>query len=412
MKRKVAANAAVLAALRVGAPLCSLAIVLAVSRRLGAEGLGRYSLAYAYLALFSLLGPLGLPSLLTREGARDRTGLGRLLSSSVLLGGAVSLALTLLMAAIGGVTGYDAATSRALLILSAGILPSTCLICFEAVFLALEDTTPIALAALAEHAAKVGLGLAALVSGRGINAVLAAAVLGRFAACGVSIGLLRRRGVRVSLAADVASLKSLATLAPVFAATSVCATLYWRIDVLLLSRLRSVAEVGYYTAAYRLLDLATLLPQSLCQALYPRVAGDRAGESRWRPVALASLLLLTAPVALAVTIAARPLLRLLYRPDFVAAAPALVPLIWTAVPWAWARYHACLLVANDRQNADLAINAAMLAVNAALNLALIPSRGMQGAAQVTLATALLYGLVQLGYLKRRALRAPVLAVAD
>ena len=407
MKARLAVNTATLAILKIAAPVCSLALVLGVSRSLGAGGLGRYSLAYAYLAVFGLLGPLGLPSLLTREGARRPAELGRLLSAGMVLGGAVSLALTVAMAAICRVLGYDPATTRALLVLSSAVLPSTWLAYSDAAFLALEQTPPIAVASLVEHAAKVGLGLAALLAGYGLDTVLAAAVAGRVAACAVSIVLLRRRGVRICLRTGLASLRSLAVQAPVFALSAVCATLYWRIDVFLLSHLRDVSEVGYYTAAYRILDLVILLPQSLCQAMYPQLA---AGLRRAAP--LWWLTLLTAPAAVVVTALASPVLRLLYGAEFLVAAPTLGILIWTAVPYAWNRYHACLLVSAGLQQADLAINASLLAVNVALNLALIPRYGPRGAAVVTLVTAICYGAAQLTYFTRRSPAECLMATAE
>jgi len=404
VNRRVTANAAVLAALRLGAPLCSLAMVASISRALGSEGLGRYSLAYAYLGVFGLLGPLGLPTLVTREGARDPASLGRLLSSGLAIGGAASILLTAAMAAMSAFLDHDAATARALLVLSAALLPSTGLACFEAAFLALERTAPIAVSAVVENAFKVAGGMALLRAGYGLEAVLAAAVAGRAAACALSIALLRGLGVQLTARADFAVPRRLARAAPVFALSGVCAALYWRIDLLLLARLRGLAEVGHYSAAYRILDLAILAPQSLCHSLFPRLASGRAPDTdplRW-------LFLLTAPVAAAVTATAGPLLRLLYGPGFEPASPVLSVLIWTALPYAWNRYYACVLVAAGRQRADLAINASLLAVTVLLNLAFIPRFGATGAAVVTLATALLYGAAQRAYLQR--LPAPAAAL--
>lgn len=404
--RRLVANTALLAALKIGAPLCSLLLVLGISRTLGAAGLGRYGLAYAWLGLFSLLAPFGIPSLLTREGARDPAALARLLSAGLWLGGSVSLILTVALAAVCRALSYDAATSRALVVLSVAVLPSTCQSYLEAAFLALEDAAPIAWATAVEHFFKVGLGVALLLGGAGLDAVLAAAVAGKFAACAVLLARVARRGVALSLGqVDRASLRSLAARAPVFALSAVCATLYWRIDVFVLARLRGIAEVGYYTAAYRILDLAVLLPQSLCQAVFPRIAADAAGEAGRRGSVLRSLLLLTAPAAVVVALLARPLLRLLYGADFALAAPVLALLIWTSLPYAWNRYHACVLVATERQDVDLSINAGLLAANVALNLVLIPRHGAMGAAFVTLATALLYAAAQWLCLRERKLDA-------
>jgi O-antigen/teichoic acid export membrane protein len=390
--RKTITNAAVLAGVRVAAPVLSLVVVLVVSRRLGAEGLGRYSLAYAFLGLFGLLAAAGLPALLTREGARRPDELGRLLGGAVALSGGVSAVLTLAMLVLA--SGYDPATRQALSILSLALAPMAFCACGEAAFLASERTVPIAVVCLVEQVVKAGLGVTLLWAGSGLNGVLAAAVLGKVLASGVGWVWLGRVGVRME---RPESLRALAVEMPVFACSAVCATLYWRVDVFLLSWLRGVGEVGCYTAAYRVLDAAILLPQSLCQAWYPRLATGAApdGYGRW-------LLASTAPPAVAIAIGAGQLVTLLYGAGLEGAGPVLAVLIWTAVPYAWNRYQAYRLVAADRQTTDLAINLMLLAVNVALNLALIPRHGAMGAAVVTLATAVGYGAVQRSCLRRGA----------
>ncbi len=399
MNRRIVSNAAVLAALKIGAPLCSWLLVVAVSRRLGVPALGQYSLAYTWLAVLSLLGPLGLPALLTRETARNRAVLGPLLATAAALGGAVSIVLTAVMATAGARLGYDAATLHAVIILSLALLPATLQAYCEAAFLALQQTAPIAWATAADSLLKVGLGIVWLRAGYGLEGVLVAAVLGRAAAGVVSLAWLHRAGVLEGFRPDRVLAQKLASEAPVFALSGLCATLYWRVDVLLLTHFQGLAAVGLYTAAYRVLDLAVLLPQSLCQAAYPELAVRRdhrlpAGST------LAWLLSLTAPAAALVAVAAGPVMRLLYGKGFEAAGPLLAVLIWTAVPYTWNRYYACVLVASGRQRTDLAINAGLLAINLALNLALIPRLGGRGAALVTLATALLYAGAQQVALRR------------
>ncbi len=384
MTRATARNALALAAVRVAAPVLSLIVVAAVSRRLGAEGLGRYSAAYAFLGLFGLLSAAGLPQVLTREAARRPEETGRLLGGALGLAGGCGAFLAVLMTAAA--TGVeDPATRQAVRILSLALPPAAWSACLEAAWLARERTGPIGAACLAEHAAKVALGGALLAAGSGLNAVLAAAVAGKWLSCAVSGVWLRRTGVRL----DWSAMRELALPAAVLALSAVSATLYWRVDVLLLSCLCGAAETGYYTAAYRLLDAAILLPQSLCQALFPRLAAGNAGQppERW-------LLGLTLPAAALAAAGAGPILEVLYGPALRPAAPVLALLIWTAVPYAGNRYRACRLVAADRQRTDLSINLALLGVNVGANILLIPKWGAAGAAFVTLATAVLYGAAQ------------------
>ena len=56
----VTRNAAVLTLLRIASPAIAMIVVLGVSRVLGSEGLGRYTLASTYLAFVTTVTPLGL----------------------------------------------------------------------------------------------------------------------------------------------------------------------------------------------------------------------------------------------------------------------------------------------------------------------------------------------------------------
>ena len=72
---RVAKNTLVLVALRVLMPAFAVGLVLTLSRYLGVEGLGRYTLAFSFLYLFNAVAPLGLGAIITRDGARDRGAL-------------------------------------------------------------------------------------------------------------------------------------------------------------------------------------------------------------------------------------------------------------------------------------------------------------------------------------------------
>lgn len=403
-RRKVVKNTAILLALRVGMPMLSMAVVLAVSRLLGSEGLGRYTLAFSYLYLVNTIAPLGLYALITRDGAREPERLGAILSTSFLLGSVSSLVLTIGMVLAAGHFGYDADTRMAVAILSLAVLPSTIGTFCEGAFVARERMEHIAAVNFVENGIKVGVGVVVLFAGFGLNAVLAAAVAGRVISCLVSFELLRRMQLRIPLRIHRDLLTSFAGAAPTFLLISIFATLYWRIDVFMLSALRPVEDVGYYGAAYRLLELAMVVPQSFCLALYPQMAQ----VSRTEPLALAALsrtalrylAAVTLPVALCTMLLADPLLAMLYGEDFRAAGPTLAVLIWTIVPYAWVRYHAYVLVAADRQRVDLLLNIVMSAANIGLNLVLIPAYGHCGAAIATFVAICLYGCGQYVYLHR------------
>jgi O-antigen/teichoic acid export membrane protein len=259
----------------------------------------------------------------------------------------------------------------------------------------------IAIAALCENAVKLGGAVVALALGYGLPAVLLAAIAGAVAGSLVSASRLRALGVRVGWSAELAPLRELARAAPTFLFIALFATLYWRIDLFMLAQMRDLDAVGAYGAAWRLLELSLILPQSVCLAIYPQLAA--AGEdtrllARLGGTSLRLLLAAAVPLAVGISVLAPQVIGLLYGAQFASAAPTLAVLIWTLIPYLWVRLHAYVLVAADHQHVDLALNVAMTVLNVALNLVLIPPYGHWGAALATLITMLAYGAAQYAYL--------------
>lgn len=160
----------------------------------------------------------------------------------------------------------------------------------------------------------------------------------------------------------------------------VSATLYAHVDVWLLALLRGTAVSGRYAAADRILDGILLLPSAVASVSIGKV-GPRSGRDRWK-VALgyagAAIVVAAIPALVAAAIA-HPLLSNLFGPKFGRVAPTLVVLLASAVPGA----AICVLspltamAAGGRYLWCMALG---LTVNVSMNLLLIPSDAMTGAA--------------------------------
>ena len=402
---RVARNTLVLVALRVLMPAFAVGLVLMLSRYLGVEGLGRYTLAFSFLYLFNAIAPLGLGAIITRDGARDKTSLNAMLGNAMTLGTIASLVLMLAMAAVAYLSDYDEGTRTAILILSLALLPCTIGVFQDSAFIALERMDYLALGTMIEYAIKVGIGMLLLLLGFGLNAVLLLAVVGRLVGCVISSVLLKRLELKTRWAYDPDTVQRLMKLAPTFLLIGIFATLYWRIDIFMLSKLQPVEQVGYYGAAWRILELAMVLPQSLCLALYPQISASALSNlpqlQKIGRGAMRYLLAISLPAALGVTLLAEPILHLLYGEAFRTAAYTLSVLVLTLIPYGIVRYHAYVLVGANHQRIDLAINVVMSILNILLNLVLIPRYGHLGAAIATFVSICAYGILQYGYLLRR-----------
>jgi O-antigen/teichoic acid export membrane protein len=400
---RAAKNAALLSTIRFVAPVLSVLLMLVLSRVVGTEGLGRYALAYGFLAFLNTVAPLGLNAIITREGSRTPEKLQALIGNATTIGFFGSLGLLIGNWAIVSALGYDPDTERAVLLLSAAIVPTTLSSLFEAGLLSRERVGAIGYSIAVEYVVKVGGGVIVLLAGQGLDSVLLLAVVGKWVGCAVSGSLLWRLGVSVKFLFERKSLRWLLALSPTFLLTCVFATLYWRIDVFMLSKLGTLHELGLYGASWRVLEYTMVVSSSICLAMYPQLAahgrGNAAHAKRMGRAVARYLFAFSMPIAVISTTSGDWILGLVFGSEFRDAGTMLSILMWTLVPYGVIRFNAYILIANDRQRIDLVINGCMCAVNILLNLWLIPRLGGVGAAVATLVSVVTYGALQSGYMR-------------
>jgi O-antigen/teichoic acid export membrane protein len=154
--------------------------------------------------------------------------------------------------------------------------------------------------------------------------------------------------------------------------------------VLLLSLLATSATVGVYGAAYRLLDATAFIGASLSgafSAMYTYLGPDTAPTIRsifQRSVKFALITLI--PFGVTFGVLAEPLCRTLFGDDLASAAEPLRYLAAVVVMFGVVVLCGSLIVSRQDPMRMLVIVAAAGALNVALNLALIPPLGAEGAA--------------------------------
>jgi O-antigen/teichoic acid export membrane protein len=381
------------------APFFSLALVLAIGRIQGVEALGKYSLVMTCFVVGQVLAGLGLPLIITREVARRPDWAGRYFWHGAALSVACLIPCVAVAAWILGRSMSDGEVALALAVTLVGFLPSAITQCGEAVLLAYERAADFVAVNLAETALRAIFGTALVLLGHGVVAIAGLILILRVLAALAYVAVLHRRGVALRVAFDGELLRTLAREVPVTGAIPVVNTLYARADMFLLSSLASWGEVGLYSAALRLVDLARTLPPAYARALYPVLAKLRAPEhhDRFAAEARRALRWVTmASIAIALGLAglAEPLMRLLFGPDLVGAAAVLRILAWAVVPLAVAVTLAQMLFAANRQDIDLKVNVAGTIASVTGCALLIPSLGAVGAAIAVVAATTLYATLQ------------------
>jgi O-antigen/teichoic acid export membrane protein len=177
---------------------------------------------------------------------------------------------------------------------------------------------------------------------------------------------------------------------------------YARIDQVILFEMAGSRDAGLYGAVYLVLEQAHFVPISVLTTLAPMIAAawpaDR--EKMLRVVRLAAEFLAIGSFgALAVAvIAAKPLTRLFFGPDFVDAAPALPVLGGAFVLICFGYLTGNLLLVLGLARRQVTVGLIALVANVVGNLLLVPRYGFMGAAWITLVTELVVVSVGLLYI--------------
>jgi O-antigen/teichoic acid export membrane protein len=393
--RRIGRDSALLMAGNVGGAALSFALSALLGRALGASGLGVYAAALAWTFPLALLVDFGVSSLMTRDlaatRAQVRTALALALVQRTALGLLVCAALLLAAPLLA-----DAGPERADLI--AGIQLSAPMVlllpafnAFSAAFKALGRFAPIPLLTIGMLVAQLALTALVFAAGGGVRAALAVNVL--TSAGQIAAAWLVWRALRSSAPPDphtgpvLPHMRTLLRQAAPFAVAAVLAALQARLALVLLERLATAEQAGWYAAATRFTEAARLLPNGYFAALFPAFAALAAQPPVLRATFRRAALLLSGygiACALVLMLAGPWLLALVYTAEFAPAAPALIVSGWGL---AGSFVRGLLTIQAFAYGREIAVNAANLAALLALCvlcMACIPALGASGAAWAVL----------------------------
>jgi O-antigen/teichoic acid export membrane protein len=169
-----------------------------------------------------------------------------------------------------------------------------------------------------------------------------------------------------------------------FAASGIVANVQTRIAPLMLGYLSTQSELGLFAAAVRFGSVARLAPQAIFAGALPVLSHEH-GRDRRSAVRVFHtfdriLLIGSAAIAVGCALFAAPVLRLVYGPSFVPAAPALLWVSVGLIPLLSNSGRKVFLYASGGEALVVRWSAVGLVVQACLGAVLIPMIGGAGAA--------------------------------
>lgn len=362
----------------------SLALIVALARTEGPGGLGVFVLALAWCELATAPIEMGFDRYLLRRVAADHKALERLFANVLLLKLVRGVPVVAGSWALASLSGQDSTTREAIYVLTVALLLESVRYTLFEIFNAFERGELIAASLLTHRLLAASLGIGALAIGLGVVAVCIAYAVAAGAALAVALWLFARRIGWPGMHAPADERRELRRQSLPFAAQDLFSVGIARVDAVLLSALTTKAIVGLYGAAYRLLEATLFISTALGGAFSAMFTYlDERSDPPVRAVferAVKATLALLFPLAVPLAVAPEALLDALFGPGFRSAADALRLLAGAVMLLGVVRISAALVVSRRDPRLMMWQFGLALAVNVALNAALIPPLEETGAA--------------------------------
>jgi PST family polysaccharide transporter len=373
----------------------SIVILIAAPRRLGDAQFGELAFATAYIGFFQLVALLGTNMFIQKEVARDHSRLGPLVVNTLVMKALLCLTLAAMALGLAYILDYS---SQMITIVALMCVFMTTNVLNDVVISGLqgmERMTRPAIWAVVEEIVICGLGLAVLLTNRGLTAYVATV-----ACCGfVSLvpNFLQlwpsiHHHVRVRLRTWFVVAKG----GLPYLSWAAILLVYGSIDIVLLNAMTNSQTVGWYALAYRWVGLPVAFAAIVTTAFFPSLANH--GEKdpgRFADLANRAIRLVAfvgVPIAAGIAVVARPVLGILYPSEFEHTIP-IMQILALHIPFVGIdMVLGTALIARDRQRQWLFIGCLAAVANPLMNVALIPltvhlfSNGAIGAAIATVAT--------------------------
>lgn len=349
-------------------------------RYLGAEKQGVYSYILTIVALFSFVSDFGLQSLLVREvkSAGDK---GR-----ELLGNAIFLQVAQVLISIGIVNLYGAIFEPNHEIRMSLMLASVAVSLLYVVnpFMAsMASYEKMHLTGIANGVASIINAIIIFVSvalKMPLNGIIIMLGISNLLNLAVTTFLCLRFTIKPEFIIKKETLLSLFKMSIPFAMIGLFNFIYSRIDVPLLYKMRPGAEVGYYTAVTKLIEILNALVMMIMGPVYPRLAFIMSTQEKEKAPRVISLtvkymIFAVAPFVMMVSVSSVGYVDMILGHEFAASAPALSIMIWTI--FLMAIYVIPTFALNSARLTKLVmyLYGINIFINLGLNIAFIPAYG-------------------------------------
>ena len=391
MSYSVAKNTSFLTAASILQKVISFVYFTLVARFIGVENTGQYFFAITFTTIFTVVADFGLGPVLTREASRYPENSDKYINtifwSKVLFGiGAYLLVLFFI-----NILNYPIDTRHLVYLSGATMFFDNLHSAFYSIFRARKNLVFESVGVVGSQLVTLIIGSIAILLHWPLIWLIAAYTIPAFLNFLFSAYFARKvYNLHYGFIWDKHIFKLFVALAFPFAAAGLLSRLYSYSDSMLMSKMLSNQELGWWSVPYKITFAFQFIPVALSASVYP-VMSSLFVEDKTKIAALFEkswryLFLIVFPLSFGLFVLAEPAIIKLYRADYAASVPVLRILAISLIFGYLSFITGALLNATNKQKTQTGLIGFSLVLSIILNLILLPRWGIIGAASAALAS--------------------------
>jgi len=342
---------------KISVPAASFLVIIVMARQLEPAAIGHFSIAMALYALFQFISLLGYDNIVIRDVAKDPTKSGLLIQNGLILGVLSSLLCAGCMVLASHFLHYSAPISKSIYLTTLIVFPAFVNVLAETLLIGLRKAQYAFYGSALRESLWVVLSLWWLPIYQSVDAIILAFLTSRIAGVLFFFFLFKRHEISLWEKSDGVFFKELLKIIPVFILINIFANILLESDVIILSQLVSVEDVGFYAMAKKILRIAFIVIFSVVTALFPIIAAavnEPPGKlSRYFNSFSLRIFILAGLTVVFVYFFASHIVTLFFGAKFIKSADILQVLIFKVIPlslsFLWSRF----LISAHLQNKDV-----------------------------------------------------------
>jgi O-antigen/teichoic acid export membrane protein len=392
--RRITANFLSLISSQIISRVIQLVIFVYLARVLGKSEFGIFSFGLAFAFLFVIIADFGLSTLIIREMSRDKKSASKYFSNSIIIKLLLSAITFVFAYSFLNIVGYSEEVKIIAYIMLGFTLIQSFTELHFAVFRAFERMHYDAFIKILRMLILMGAIFYLIKNNYGLLASSLAFLATESVILIIAFFITYTRFIKISFEFDYGFSKKLLKKSSLFCLSLIFSSLYMHIDIIMLSKMRSTAEVGIYSAAANMVIALIFIPLMYANSIYPVLSRFYMTSKDSLKLAYEKsfkfMLILGLPIAAGIFILSDKIILLLYGKAYIESAIALSILSGYLLLKFLNPVTGYTLMSINRQRSRLFSQGLSALINIILNLILIPLYGFAGAAVATLITEIIF----------------------